>query len=101
MVGRLSRSVSEPAFVPGLVLNGAFYRTVVRPILDCVGVERHSAALIGYGSDVLGFDTPQSRDHNWGPRLQLFLDEADFDAKAPNLDALLRRHLPPVFLGYS
>jgi hypothetical protein len=36
----------------------------VRPVLDAhfPGLA-HSAALIGDGSDVLGFDTPVSRDH--------------------------------------
>lgn len=93
--------MNGPSFVPGLALNGAFYRAAVRPILTRSGIERHSAALIGYGSDVLGFDTPQSRDHNWGPRLQIFLEEADFARRAHALDALLRRQLPPVFQGYS
>lgn len=93
--------MSEPAFVPGLALNGAFYRAAVRPILARAGVGAHSAALIGYGSDVLGFDTPRSRDHNWGPRLQIFLGEDDFATLAEPLNSLLRRQLPPQFQGYS
>jgi hypothetical protein len=35
----------------------------------------YSAALIGWGSDVLGFDSERSTDHNWGPRLQLLLPD--------------------------
>ena len=67
-----------PAFVPGLELCEAFYREAVRPILDAgfPGLT-HAAALIGDGSDVLGYDTPVSRDHQWGPRLILFLSAAD------------------------
>jgi len=56
-------------FIPGLELSRRFYWEAVRPVLDAEfpGL-RHSAALIGTGSEVLGFDTPMSSDHHWGPR---------------------------------
>ena len=63
-----------PRFVPGLELAAAFYDELVRPL---VGGVRHSAALLGTGSDVLGFDTERSTDHDWGPRLQVFVADAD------------------------
>ena len=66
-----------PAFIPGLELAGAFYREAVGPL---VGDVPHSAALIGTGSDVLGFDTARSTDHGWGPRVQVFVDAADVEA---------------------
>lgn len=92
----------RPAFVPGLTLNRRFYQEVVHPMLAThrPGLN-HSAALIGYGSDVLGLDTPTSTDHNWGPRVQLFLTAADHAQHADTLDALSRAHLPARFLGYS
>jgi hypothetical protein len=89
-------------FIPGLELSELYYREAVRPILDrdFPGL-LHSAALIGYGSDVLGFDTPVSTDHMWGPRLYLFLEEsAHAHLKQPVNDAL-RRRLPVQFRGYS
>ncbi|MCC6456561.1 MAG: DUF4037 domain-containing protein [Caldilineaceae bacterium] len=91
-----------PAFIPGLTLNRRFYLEVVRPLLDrhLPGLI-HSAGLMGYGSDVLGYDTPMSTDHNWGPRLQLFLSPHNYAEQAEALDALLRTHLPPTFEGYS
>ncbi len=52
------------AFVPGLELSRAYYHDVLRPLLDDVP---HSSALIGPGSEVLGFDTARSADHDWGP----------------------------------
>jgi hypothetical protein len=60
-------------FTPGRELSGAFYREIVRPQL--VG-RPHAAALLGWGSDVLGYDTARSTDHGWGPRLLIFLARA-------------------------
>ena len=88
-------------FLPGLALNRRFYEEAVRPILVRQFPDvTYSAALIGYGSDVLGFDTPQSTDHNWGPRLQLFLTPADVVQQGDAIDHALRDLLPLTFLGY-
>jgi hypothetical protein len=62
------------AFIPGLELNRLFFEEVVRPLIAAQFPDlAYSAALIGYGSDVLGYDTVLSTDHEWGPRLLLFL----------------------------
>jgi hypothetical protein len=88
-------------FIPGLKLSKLLYEEAVRPILY-----RHfpalpySAALIGAGSDVLGFDTPQSMDHDWGPRLMLFLAEEDIGAYRPRIEQALSRELPPSIHGF-
>ena len=61
-------------FVPGVELSRRYFHDVVEPVLAREFPDlRYSAALIGYGSEVLGFDTPMSTDHNWGPRVLLFL----------------------------
>jgi hypothetical protein len=56
--------------------------------------------LIGYGSEILGFDTLMSTDHNWGPRVLLFLSPED----QARLDAVIIAHLderiPETFLGW-
>ena len=54
-------------FVPGVRLAGEFYAEVVRPLLEVEfpGLP-YAAALIGAGSEVLGFDTERSTDHDWG-----------------------------------
>jgi hypothetical protein len=91
-----------PPFIPGLQLSELFYQEAVRPLLDrsFPGIA-HTAALIGYGSDVIGFDTAQSTDHMWGPRLVLFLPETGFDQQRQQVDAVLRSELPVTFRGYS
>ena len=67
-------------FIKGLELGELFYTEAVKPILAKYFADlTYSAALIGTGSEVLGFDTPQSMDHDWGPRLMLFLTEADHE----------------------
>jgi hypothetical protein len=57
--------------------------------------------LLGWGSDVLGYDTARSQDHGWGPRLQVFVDADDVsrivDAVDNGLPAEHRGH--PVRFG--
>lgn len=89
-------------FIPGLELARLFYIEAVRPLLDrrCPGLA-HTATLIGPGSEVLGFDTPRSTDHDWGPRLQLFLsDEAATLGATAQVGDVLAAHLPAKFRGY-
>jgi hypothetical protein len=61
-----------PSFVPGLELSRNFYHELVRPILDVdfPGL-LYSAALLGRGSEVLGFDDEMSTDHDWKLRVLL------------------------------
>jgi len=48
-------------FIPGLRLAGEFYTEVVRPLREeAYPGMAYSAALLGWGSDVLGFDGPRS-----------------------------------------
>ncbi|HKN00064.1 MAG TPA: DUF4037 domain-containing protein [Candidatus Binataceae bacterium] len=89
-------------FIPGLELNRMFYREAVAPILASAFPDlRYSAALIGRGSDVLGYDSERSTDHGWGPRLRLFLSEGDQQSLAASLDKTLAARLPAAFRGYS
>jgi hypothetical protein len=88
-------------FIKGIELGRRFYWEAVRPVLDehFPGL-KHSAALIGAGSEVLGFDTPQSTDHNWGPRVLLFLAPEDTPSMHNEIDAQLRHGLPPAVSGF-
>src|SRR4051812_11704957 len=91
---------SDP-FVPGLELARGFYGDVVRPILDAQFARvPHSAALIGYGSEVLGYDTPQSMDHYWGPRVRLFLAERNLAEHGDRMRRVLSQQLPTSYRGF-
>jgi hypothetical protein len=87
-------------FIPGLELARQYYAEVVGPGLDqsFPGVP-YSAALIGGGSDVLGFDSPRSTDHNWGPRLQVFLAPGHADL-AGDVRRVMAGRLPATFRGW-
>ena len=87
--------------ITGLELSRLFYEEAVGPILAANFPDlKYAAALIGYGSEVLGFDTPMSRDHAWGPRLLLFLREADDPLLVQGINESLRHNLPYTFRGY-
>ncbi|MEV5741307.1 DUF4037 domain-containing protein [Microbispora rosea] len=91
----------EDGHVRGLELSRRFYLEAVAPLLARrFGGLTHTAALLGAGSEVLGYDTERSTDHDWGPRLQLFLSPEDAAADGEAVDALLAGSLPPRFLGY-
>lgn len=91
-----------PEFIPGLELSKRFYFELVHAILeDRFPGLPHTAALIGDGSEVLGFDDGISSDHHWGPRLLLFLSEEDRQRLAEPLRQALAEELPYEFLGYS
>jgi hypothetical protein len=90
-------------FIPGLELARAFYDEVVGPLVAeaLVGTgAAYSAGLLGWGSDVQGFDTERSTDHAWGPRLQVFLVGEDFHKHSATLHASLDNGLPDEFRGY-
>lgn len=80
-------------FVPGIELSGAFYEDVVTGLVADVP---HGAALLGTGSDVLGFDTARSTDHHWGPRLQVFVAASQVE----DVRSTIGRGLPDEFQGW-
>ena len=88
-------------FMPGLMLARAFYEEVVRPLLDETFPQlRYAAALLGPGSEVLGFDTERSTDHDWGPRLQVLLGDGESRGFCAEITAMFSRRLPAAFRGY-
>jgi len=93
--------MTTPSFIPGVELSRRFYLEAVRPLLDEAGLGiPHSAARLGSGSEVLGFDTTRSSDHEWGPRLQIFLHPQDVTRHGARIEELLSERLPKAFYGY-
>ncbi|MFE3251384.1 DUF4037 domain-containing protein [Streptomyces sp. NPDC059209] len=95
------RSPLGAGFLPGLELSRILYEEAVRPVLDSAypGL-RYAAARIGSGSEVLGFDTARSADHEWGPRLNLFLVPDDAARHGAELSRLLAERLPKHVRGW-
>ncbi len=94
--------MNDRPFVPGLRLSRALYEDAVRPVLAADFPRLpYAAALVGPGSETLGYDTEQSTDHDWGPRLLLFL--ADDDVAAWTLEVLeaVQAALPDSVMGYA
>ncbi|MCM2412665.1 DUF4037 domain-containing protein [Streptomyces sp. RKAG290] len=92
---------AEAPFLPGLELSRILYQEAVRPVLDAAfpGLP-YAAARIGPGSEVLGFDTARSADHDWGPRLDLFLAADDVAAHGDAIRELLADRLPKEIRGW-
>jgi hypothetical protein len=94
-------SISGAGFLPGIELSRVLYEEAVQPILrDHYPGLRYAAARVGSGSEVLGFDTARSADHEWGPRLQLFLTPGDHARHGEDIRRLLAQRLPKQVRGW-
>ena len=88
------------SFIPGAKLCEQFYKEAVRPILIRYFPElKHAGALLGPGSEVLGFDDEISTDHHWGPRVMLFVEEEN-ETYSEQIIQTLAQNLPYEFHGY-
>ena len=83
--------------LPGAELARQFHADVVQPLLArSMPRLRYAAGRLGSGSDVLGLDDAMSRDHDWGCRLTLLVDEDACD-QVPRIVAILEEGLPERF----
>ena len=74
-----------------------FFSYVLAPLLSqFVPGLGYAAARLGSGSDVLGLDDEMSRDHDWGCRLTLLIDE-DARDQVPRISRMLEERLPERF----
>jgi Domain of unknown function (DUF4037) len=84
----------------GAELARLFFSGAVAPLLRqfAPGLG-YAAARLGSGSDVLGLDDGMSRDHDWGCRLTLLVDEESRD-QVPHIRRMLEERLPERFLDF-
>jgi hypothetical protein len=93
--------MAQREFIPGIELSRRYFHEAVEPALAAAFPQlAYGAALIGYGSEVQGFDTAMSTDHNWGPRLLLFLSPDDLTAREGDIGAALEAGIAETFLGW-
>lgn len=81
-------------FSSARILSQGFHDEVIRPLLTGIP---YAAGLLGWGSDVLGYDTERSTDHGWGPRLHVFVDAHQVEQVATTIDT----SLPSEYRGYA
>ncbi len=84
----------------GLRLARDYFAECVAPLLARHFPDlRYDAGLIGAGSEVLGFDTERSTDHDFGPRCLLFLAEST-SVEAGEIVRILKAGVPDRFRSY-
>ncbi len=88
-------------FIHCLDLCKLLHQEIIQPALDVAfpGLP-YAAAVIGAGSEVLGFDDMISSDHDWSPHVTLFLNGDDCARDGDAVRGALREALPPSFQGY-
>jgi len=88
-------------FVKGMELCEDFFNDCARGVIEENFPQlKYSAGLLGYGSDVLGYDDAVSTDHMWGPRFYLLLRGDDISQKQGIFRALCE-NLPYTYKGCS
>ncbi len=88
----------------GLRLSELFYEQIVRPFfkleLSTQEFESLAFGLVGPGSECLGFDDELSQDHDWGPRLIVWVPDDTSKDNVARYQALYDE-LDPHCSGYG
>lgn len=91
---------TDSPFISGLDLSRELASEILPALRESFPDMPITLALIGPGSDVLGYDTLRSRDHDWGPRVSLLVPDDRVSEVTVAIDADLDRYLPATILGY-
>ena len=76
--GKKDVEEAKEKFVSGLALCRQYYETYGKPMLEKEFPEyvgKIAVGLVGEGSDCMGFDDENSRDHDWGPGFCIWIPE--------------------------
>ena len=87
-------------FIPSLELSRMLFEEEISSVIEKEFPElKYAAATMGMCSEVLGLDDEVSMDHEWGPRVNIFLQEQDKLRYAEDLNHAFRKVLPTEYRG--
>ncbi len=87
----------------GLELSRRYYEEICRPAVREVlpdQIEKMAFGLAGDGSECYGFDDEISRDHDFGPRIMIWLVPSDYMEFGTELQKILTK-MPKNFMGFD
>jgi len=89
-------------FIPSLELSRMLFEEEIEPIMEkeFPGLQ-YSAATLGMCSEVLGLDDEVSMDHEWGPRIMIYLSEQDKLRYSKDANQVFRKSLPTRYKGFN
>lgn len=91
-----------PEDITGMELSKRYWNDVVKPMVRDRFPQldgRVAAGLVGHGSECYGFDDAISRDHDFYPRVCLWLTDEDYAQHGATLQQAYEE-LPKDFLGF-
>lgn len=92
----------ESSMIKGMDLCRGYFEDICRPMLEAEFKEylpRMAAGMIGDGSECLGFDDEISRDHDFGPAVQIYIPKEDMPVYGERLMQRLET-LPKEYKGF-
>ena len=87
----------------GLELSRGYYEDIVRPAIEEKfgdKIDRMAFGLVGDGSECYGFDDEISQDHDFGPRVQIWLTAEDFEEFGRDLQKFMET-VTKEYKGYQ
>jgi hypothetical protein len=96
--------MTEKTPVKALGLGRDFFNEIVKPAMEKVCPElldQAACGRFGFGSECMGLDDEISRDHHWGPRVDVMLPEKVFQQGAQELMGKIAQSFPEAFRGYK
>jgi hypothetical protein len=89
-------------FIPSLELSRLLYEEQIAPLMQARFPDlKYAAATYGMCSETLGLDDEVSMDHQWGPRVTVFLSEQDHAPCSPDVMTAFRGSFPARFKGFD
>lgn len=89
--------------ISAVTLSEAFFKELVRPAIEANApqlLEQGAFGRFGYGSECLGLDDEISRDHHWGPQIDLLLPKAALEQLDPEVFRRIAASFPDKFQGF-